>query len=56
MPKITREKGYKSENYWLWNQSYEDPTANSDWTGEELPLLPLRIEHNDKKEQNDIKL
>lgn len=56
MPKITREEGYKSENYWLLNQSYEDSTANSDWTGEELPLPPLRIEQNDTKKQNDTKL
>ena len=46
MPKITKEEVYASENYWLWNQSYEDPTADLDWTGEEL-------EQNDTKQQNE---
>ena len=46
MPKITKVQAYGSENYWLWNQSYEDPTADLDWTGEEL-------EQNDTKQQNE---
>ena len=46
MPKITKEEAYASENYWLWNQSYEDPTADLDWAGEEL-------EQNDTQQQNE---
>ena len=46
MPKITKVQAYGSENYWLWNQSYEDPTADLDWTGEEL-------EQNDTQQQNE---
>ena len=42
MPKITKEETNKSEDFWLWNQTNEDATADLNWSGED-------IEQNDKK-------
>ena len=42
MPKITKEEANKSEDFWLWNQTNEDATADLKWSGEDQ-------EQNDKK-------
>ena len=38
MPKITKEEAnsLKSENFWLWNQTNENATADLNWSGENL--------------------
>ena len=33
MPKINPREATDTE-YWMWPQSYEDATANLNWTGE----------------------
>lgn len=47
MPKITKEEANKSENFWLWNQTNEDATADLNWSGEDL-------EQDNKKWIEDI--
>ena len=47
MPKIGKEEANKSEDFWLWNQTNEDATADLNWSGED-------IEQNDKKWNEDI--
>ena len=48
MPRITKEEAKGTENYWMWSQSNEDPTADSNWTGEDF-CNSSKTEANDKK-------
>ena len=47
MPKIGKEEANKSEDFWLWNQTNQDATADLNWSGED-------IEQNDKKSELKI--
>ena len=35
MPKINKTDANESD-FWMWNQTYEDATADLDWCGENL--------------------
>ena len=35
MPKITKAEANESD-FWMWDQTYEDATADLDWCGEDL--------------------